>query len=64
MSYKAKVFKVMIASPSDVATERNVIRDVILDWNASSRSRRSSSGELGRKVRPSEEPEDCGSCVL
>lgn len=34
MPYKAKVFKVMIASPSDVATERTVIRDVIHAWNA------------------------------
>lgn len=34
MPYRAKVLKVMIASPSDVATERTVIRDVIHSWNA------------------------------
>jgi hypothetical protein len=33
MPYKAKVYKVMIASPGDVATERKVIRDVIHEWN-------------------------------
>lgn len=34
MSYKANVVKVMIASPSDVAQERRIIRDVIQEWNA------------------------------
>ena len=34
MSYVASVIKVMIASPSDVANERNIIRDVIHEWNA------------------------------
>jgi hypothetical protein len=34
MSYVAKVFNVMIASPSDVANERNIVRDVIYEWNA------------------------------
>lgn len=34
MSYKAKVVKVMIATPSDVARERQLIRDVIYDWNS------------------------------
>ncbi|MGE4473082.1 hypothetical protein [uncultured Sulfuricurvum sp.] len=33
MSYKAKVFNVMIASPGDVASERSIIRDVIYEWN-------------------------------
>lgn len=33
MSYSAIVFKVMIASPSDVAVERNIIRDVLTEWN-------------------------------
>lgn len=33
MSYQATIFKVMIASPSDVAAERNVIREVITEWN-------------------------------
>ena len=34
MPYKAKVFKVIIASPGDVATERTLIRSVIHEWNA------------------------------
>lgn len=34
MSYTAKVFNVMIASPGDVASERAIIRDVIYEWNA------------------------------
>ena len=34
MSYDARVFNVMIASPSDVASERAIIREVIYDWNA------------------------------
>ena len=34
MSYEAKVFNVMIASPGDVASERNIIREVIYEWNA------------------------------
>jgi len=34
MSYEAKVFNVMIASPGDVASERNIIREMIYEWNA------------------------------
>lgn len=34
MSYDAKVFNVMIASPGDVASERNIIREMIYQWNA------------------------------
>ncbi len=34
MSYDAKIFNVMIASPGDVASERSIIRDVIYEWNA------------------------------
>lgn len=34
MSYDAKAFNVMIASPGDVASERSIIRDVIYEWNA------------------------------
>ena len=34
MSYYAKVFNVIIASPGDVASERTIIRDVIYEWNA------------------------------
>lgn len=34
MSYNARVFKIMIASPSDVAMERNFVREVIYEWNA------------------------------
>lgn len=34
MSYSAKAFNVMIASPGDVASERTIIRDVVYEWNA------------------------------
>jgi uncharacterized protein YaaR (DUF327 family) len=34
VSYEAKVFNVMIASPGDVGSERAIIRDVIYEWNA------------------------------
>lgn len=34
MSYSAKVYNVMIASPSDVQSERNIAREVIHEWNA------------------------------
>jgi len=33
MSYDAKAFNVMIASPGDVASERNIVREVIFEWN-------------------------------
>jgi hypothetical protein len=33
MSYDATVWKVMIATPSDVATERQIVRDVLHEWN-------------------------------
>jgi hypothetical protein len=33
MPYKADVIKVMIASPSDVAAERDLVREVVHDWN-------------------------------
>jgi hypothetical protein len=34
MAYDAKVLKVMIASPGDVANERRIARDVVHEWNA------------------------------
>ena len=34
MGYTATVIEIMIVSPSDVSKERNIIRDVISDWNA------------------------------
>jgi len=34
MPYSATVYKVMIASPSDVVPERSVIREVLSEWNA------------------------------
>jgi hypothetical protein len=34
MSFDANVFNVMIASPSDVPEERQVVRDVLYAWNA------------------------------
>jgi hypothetical protein len=33
MSYQATVQKVMIASPSDVAAERSIVREVLSEWN-------------------------------
>lgn len=33
MSYNAKVFNVMIASPNDIITERNIVRTKIYEWN-------------------------------
>jgi len=34
MSYNASVFQILIASPSDVLDERELLRNLILDWNA------------------------------
>ena len=34
MSYTASVFNVMIASPGDVASEREIVRNVVYEWNA------------------------------
>jgi len=34
MSYPAEVYNVMIASPGDVEAERNIVREVIHEWNA------------------------------
>jgi hypothetical protein len=34
MSYNATVINVMLATPSDVATERQIIRDVLAEWNS------------------------------
>lgn len=34
MPYDAKVIEVMIASPGDVSAERDIVRDVIAEWNA------------------------------
>lgn len=33
MSYEAKVLEVMIASPSDVQAERDIVREVLYSWN-------------------------------
>jgi hypothetical protein len=40
MSYRATVFKVMIASPSDVEPERAIIREMLSEWNAVNSDRR------------------------
>lgn len=34
MAYDAKTIEIMIASPSDVVRERQIVRDVIAQWNA------------------------------
>lgn len=41
MPYQATVFRVMIASPSDVAKERNLVRDVLAEWNSVNSDHRS-----------------------
>lgn len=41
MPYQASVFNVLIASPGDVQVERNLVRDVIHEWNAIHSSARS-----------------------
>lgn len=33
MSYLADVYKIMIASPSDVFPERNIVKEVLYEWN-------------------------------
>ena len=33
MSFLATVYKVMIASPGDVSSERSIIREVVYEWN-------------------------------
>ena len=33
MPYNARVLRVMIASPGDVAAERRTVRDVVTEWN-------------------------------
>lgn len=40
MPYDATAIKVMIASPSDVFSERNIIREVLSEWNAINFDRR------------------------
>ncbi len=34
MAFDAKVFKVLVASPADIGEERNVVPEVINEWNA------------------------------
>jgi hypothetical protein len=34
MAYDAKIIEIIIASPSDVAEERQIVRDVVMEWNA------------------------------
>jgi hypothetical protein len=34
MAYDAKAVEIMIASPSDVAQERQIVREVVAEWNA------------------------------
>ena len=34
MSYRADVYRVMIASPGDVLAERQIAREVIHEWNS------------------------------
>jgi hypothetical protein len=34
MAFEAKVFRILVASPGDVGEERNVIPEIINEWNA------------------------------
>ncbi|MGK1995208.1 hypothetical protein ACR92Y_28705, partial [Klebsiella pneumoniae] len=34
MSYQATVYRILIASPGDLGEERNIIPEVISQWNA------------------------------
>jgi hypothetical protein len=34
VAYEAQVLEVMIASPSDVTVEREIVRDIVAEWNA------------------------------
>ena len=40
MSFNATVYRVMIASPGDVQAERDIVRDVVHEWNAVNAVRR------------------------
>ena len=40
MAFPATVYRVMLASPSDVASERAIVRDVLAEWNAAHAERR------------------------
>jgi len=56
MSYTATVFSVMIASPSDVAAERSLIREVLAEWNVvHSRARRAVVLPIGWETHSSPE---------
>ena len=47
MSYQATVYKVMIASPGDVASERSIVREVLTEWLYRDRARQNVILELG-----------------
>ena len=40
MAFPATVYRVMLASPSDVASERAIVREVLSEWNAAHAERR------------------------
>jgi hypothetical protein len=41
MAFEATACNVMIASPGDVQVERNIVREVVHEWNAVNASARS-----------------------
>ena len=41
MSFDAQVYRLFIASPSDVAEERDIVREVVSEWNATHAASRS-----------------------
>lgn len=40
MAFPATVYRVMLASPGDVASERSIVREVLAEWNAAHAERR------------------------
>ena len=40
MAFPATVYRIMLASPSDVASERTIVREVLAEWNAANAERR------------------------
>ena len=45
MSYQAEVKKVLIASPSDVGSERKAISNIINEWNCAHSEKEKTVGE-------------------
>ncbi len=65
MSYQATVYDVMIASPGDVQTERDIAREVVYEWNnVHSRSRQIVLQPTGWETHASPSMEDRAQGVI